>query len=420
MPTPGGGTSRFWRIALQVTSLHRAEGDISLSHRVLQIALTVTCCTGVFGFVLWFRHPDPVTLERAIEFWFLAFLLFSVSRVTTMAFALHLRPLVRRERRVLIVGSGWRGQRIARELRAHPKWRYHLIGFVDNDAMCQGEDLVGRVDDLDSILTRRVVDEVIIALPMKSKYDEIQTTITACERAGVQSAYSMDLFTTEVTKRLSLEEHDASAVVLHMVHNDHGIILKRIFDVAGATFGLILLSPLLILAAIAVKLTSRGQVIFRQERYGLNKRTFVMYKFRSMVADAELQQSQLEHLNESIGPVFKIRKDPRVTAVGRFLRKTSIDELPQLVNVLRGDMSLVGPRPLPMRDVNRFSEASLMRRFSVRPGLTGLWQVSGRSNTTFASWMRLDLEYIDQWTIFLDVKILARTFPAVLKRDGAA
>jgi len=145
-----------------------------------------------------------------------------------------------------------------------------------------------------------------------------------------------------------------------------------------------------------------------------------MYKFRSMVEDAEIRQKELEHLNENDGHAFKIRNDPRVTSVGRLIRRTSIDELPQFFNVLLGDMSLVGPRPLPMRDVNRFSESSLMRRFSVKPGLTGLWQVSGRSNTTFASWMKLDLEYIDRWSLLLDMQILARTIPAVFKKSGAA
>jgi exopolysaccharide biosynthesis polyprenyl glycosylphosphotransferase len=409
----------LWRVLLKITRLHRAEGDVSLSHRALQIALTVTSCTGAFSLVLLSRHPDRVNLENAIAFWILAFLLFSVCRVVSISFELYLRPLFRRERQVLIVGSGKRGQEVALKLLTHPRWHYKLIGFVDNEAMGNPEDLVGKVNDLDNILMSRVVDEVIIALPVKSKYDEIQTAITACERAGIQSGYSMDLFTTEITKRRSFGEYSDSAVVLHMVHNEHGIVLKRIFDVLGATFGLVVLLPLFVFVAVLVKITSPGPVIFQQTRYGLNKRTFKMYKFRSMVADAEVQQSRIEHLNESTGPVFKIRKDPRITPAGRFIRKTSIDELPQLYNVLRGDMSLVGPRPLPGRDVDRFSEASLMRRFSVKPGLTGLWQVSGRSNTAFSNWMKLDLEYIDQWTILLDVKILARTFPAVLKKDGA-
>ena len=409
-----------WRGVLRITRLRQVEISSHLTQRVIQVALTVTSCTGVFAIALWLRHPERITGATIVAFWILSFCFLFANGLALEIFESYLRPFFRQERLVLIVGSGPRGQRAAAELRSHPKWRYRLIGFIDDGTIGRAEDLVGSVKDLDDILMKRVVDEVIIALPMKSKYDEMQTAISACERAGIQSCYSMDLFETPITKRRSLEEHDPSGVVLHMVHNDHGVVLKRMFDILGATVGLILLAPLLIAIAILVKLTSPGPIIFAQARYGLNKRTFKMYKFRSMVADAEIKQAELEHLNETTGPVFKIKKDPRITGVGRFIRKTSIDELPQLVNVLRGDMSLVGPRPLPMRDVNRFSEASLMRRFSVRPGMTGLWQISGRSNLNFANWIKLDLEYIDQWTIILDAKILARTLPAVLKKDGAA
>jgi lipopolysaccharide/colanic/teichoic acid biosynthesis glycosyltransferase len=161
-------------------------------------------------------------------------------------------------------------------------------------------------------------------------------------------------------------------------------------------------------------------VLFSQERHGLHKRRFRMYKLRTMYLDAEVRQRELEDQNEASGPVFKIRDDPRITPVGRFLRRTSIDELPQLWNVLRGDMSVVGPRPLPVRDVQRFTEGALMRRFSVRPGVTGLWQVSARSTLNFEDWVRLDMQYIDEWSLALDIRILAMTLPAVVRGSGAA
>jgi lipopolysaccharide/colanic/teichoic acid biosynthesis glycosyltransferase len=174
------------------------------------------------------------------------------------------------------------------------------------------------------------------------------------------------------------------------------------------------------LAAIAIKATSKGPAFFIQERYGLRRRLFPMCKFRSMVVNAPELLAQLEDQNEAAGPIFKIRRDPRVTAVGRILRVSSIDELPQLWNVLTGDMSLVGPRPMTIRDVSLFSEATLMRRFSVKPGITGLWQVSGRSDTSFDQWIKFDFSYIDDWSLGLDLRILARTVSAVLKRSGAA
>jgi lipopolysaccharide/colanic/teichoic acid biosynthesis glycosyltransferase len=167
-------------------------------------------------------------------------------------------------------------------------------------------------------------------------------------------------------------------------------------------------------------LTSAGPVFFVQERVGINKRRFKVLKFRTMVVDAERRQQTLETLNEATGPVFKIRNDPRITPLGKFLRKTSIDELPQLCNVLNGDMSLVGPRPLPVRDYNGFSQDWHRRRFSVRPGITCLWQVNGRSRLPFEKWMELDMEYIDRWSLWLDLKILVKTVPAVLKGSGAA
>jgi len=194
---------------------------------------------------------------------------------------------------------------------------------------------------------------------------------------------------------------------------------KRLMDVAGATALLILLSPLMLLVALLVKLTSPGPVFFVQERLGLHKRRFPMFKFRTMVVDAEERQEELESLNEAGGPVFKLRNDPRVTPLGRWLRKTSLDELPQIFNVLLGELSLVGPRPLPLRDFERFDEFWFNRRFSVKPGLTCIWQVSGRSQTSFDRWIRQDLEYIDNWSLALDLKLLLKTIPAVLRGTGA-
>jgi exopolysaccharide biosynthesis polyprenyl glycosylphosphotransferase len=204
-----------------------------------------------------------------------------------------------------------------------------------------------------------------------------------------------------------------------MAPEDSRILIKRLIDLVGAILAVSLAMPIMLVAAIAIKATSPGPVLFVQERYGFNRRRFRMLKFRTMVADAEAVQATLEARNEANGPVFKIRADPRVTPVGQFLRRTSIDELPQLFNVIRGEMSLVGPRPLPVRDVQRFSEAALMRRFSMPPGVSGLWQVSGRSNIRFDEWINLDLRYIDEWSLALDLEILARTIPAVLRGDGA-
>lgn len=324
---------------------------------------------------------------------------------------------------ILIVGSGPRALRLYHDLHEGQPGEFRLLGFVDSfDGEVAPEirsKLLGTLDGLENILMRQAVDEVLIALPARSRYAEIQKAIEICERGGVPTKYLGDVFQSRRSGEVHGTSASLTAVPGNIAPDDPRLLVKRGLDILLGTIALIAVSPILVLAAIAIKLTSRGPVIFAQERYGRNKRRFKMYKLRTMVVDAEAQQTSLETRNEVAGPVFKIRQDPRVTRLGRILRRLSIDELPQLVNVIRGDMSLVGPRPLPHRDVSRFSEPALMRRFSVYPGITGLWQVSGRSELDFDDWIRLDLQYIDEWSLTLEAQILLRTLPTVLRGTGA-
>ena len=322
----------------------------------------------------------------------------------------------------LVVGTGPRGRALGRRLAGEPSSR--LVGYVDAGGPSASADPVDRylgdLDHLERILLEHAVDEVYVALPMRSRYAEIEQAMAVCERTGVPVKYLADVFETGHGRR----RYEVSAngdVISISGEREHGpLMAKRLIDLVGASLGLLVTSPVLLLAAAAIKLTSPGPVLYAQERYGLYRRRFSMYKLRTMVPDAEALQAELEARNEASGPVFKIKDDPRITRVGHFLRRTSIDELPQLVNVLRGEMSLVGPRPLPLRDVGRFTEAALVRRFSVRPGLTGLWQISGRSTLAFDRWIELDLRYIDEWSLGLDLKILLRTVPAVIAGTGAS
>jgi exopolysaccharide biosynthesis polyprenyl glycosylphosphotransferase len=323
---------------------------------------------------------------------------------------------------VLIVGTGPRALLLARELETLDPYS-RIVGYVDAASPSADSELrrryLGDLEDLEHIMLQHDVDQVYVALPMRSHYGEIEAALRVCERTGVPAKWLADFFDSARGRR-RYEVSERFSVISITGEADHDrLLLKRLVDVLGATAGLVLLSPVLVCAALAIKLTSRGPVFYAQDRYGLYRRRFRMYKLRTMVQDADGLQSSLEHLNEATGAVFKIKQDPRITPVGRFLRRTSIDEIPQLVNVLRGEMSLVGPRPLPLRDVGRFTEAALVRRFSVRPGLTGLWQISGRSELSFERWMELDLQYIDQWSLGLDLMIIARTIPAVLKATGA-
>lgn len=328
-----------------------------------------------------------------------------------------------RRRQILIVGSGPRAQALHREVCALEGLGLELIGFIDSSewtpAPAIASKLIGGFADLERVLMKHVVDEVLIALPIKSCYREIEDAIHTCERLGVQSTYLSDIFEPSLGRVGYRHAHPFPMRTVKVVHDDARLIIKRVIDIVGSVVGIVVFSPLFLGVAVAIKLSSRGPVFFNQRRYGFNKRLFRMYKFRTMVVDAEALQSKLEDRNEATGPVFKIANDPRITRIGRFLRRTSLDELPQFLNVLLGEMSLVGPRPLAIRDVGRFEEGWLMRRFSMRPGLTCLWQTAGRSNLGFSDWVNLDLEYIDNWSLLLDCKIMIKTFPVVVRGTGA-
>jgi exopolysaccharide biosynthesis polyprenyl glycosylphosphotransferase len=324
---------------------------------------------------------------------------------------------------VVIVGCGPRGQDLRRQILSDPENSTRVIGFADSAEFIRNldTDRSCSLGELEQVLMKEEVDEVLVALPVKSCYNEIQQVIEICERLGIPIKYSARLF--DHARLEPRVEDSASGPFLRVPAAADGprLIFKRMIDLVGASLALLMVSPLLLLIALGIRMTSPGPILFAQLRYGRGRRRFKMYKFRTMVENAEIQQLEMENRNEVAGPLFKIRSDPRVTRVGAFLRRSSLDELPQLWNVVRGEMSLVGPRPLPLRDVQRFSHSWLMRRFSVLPGLTGLWQVSGRSSlANEQDWIALDLAYVDHWSFWLDLVILARTVPAVLSGKGAS
>ena len=259
-------------------------------------------------------------------------------------------------------------------------------------------------------------------MPIKSHYTQIERAVGLLEEQGITAHVLSDLFPQKLAHAISGDFDGMPIVTLGSVPPfSWRTEAKRLMDLFVSVILLLISAPLLAITAIAVKLESPGPIFFIQERVGFNKRRFSMIKFRTMSSDAEARMKDMEHLNEKQGtPIFKIKNDPRITRVGRWLRKTSIDELPQLVNVLMGDMRFVGPRPLSVRDATRMEEAWQKRRFSVKPGLTCLWQVSGRSNLSFDQWMQLDLEYIDHWSLKLDASILLRTIPAIVLARGAS
>ena len=327
--------------------------------------------------------------------------------------------------KVLIVGTGERAKDLVRELEQRADWGVEIVGYLDPDPerigrTIKGVNVIGALDNIDECLKRHVIDEVIIAIP-RSMLEDAEPIVLACEEEGLKLRFMADVFNVRVAKISLTVMGQIPLLTLEPVAQDSTqLLLKRIFDFTVTSFAMPIVLPILFIAAVAIKLDSPGSVFFIQQRVGLKKRLFPMFKLRSMYTDAEEKLKEIEHLNEADGPIFKMKNDPRITRVGRFIRKTSIDELPQLFNVLRGEMSLVGPRPMSIRDVDLFDKGVQRRRFSVKPGLTCIWQISGRSDLPFHKWLELDLEYIDNWSLWLDLKILLKTPVAVLKSKGAA
>ena len=384
------------------------------------------------GFVTAFAFSSVVALfalrtehpSSAIAVGFaVAFLAFVLQRLLLRAFLNYVRKRGRNLRHVVIVGAGRQAAKVAALIRSHAGWGFRIEGYLDDgEPRAELPDAIpclGRAEDLADLLDEEVVDRVFIAVPGR-RLHEFESAVQECEEVGVPVHVAADLF-ENVLSQGRVEQLNGQPILTfdRVNHPMMGLALKRLFDVVVSAAGLIVLSPVLALVALAIKLTSRGPVFFVQERAGRNGRPFGTCKFRSMVLGAEDKKEDLEHLNEIDGPAFKIANDPRVTLMGRMLRRFSLDELPQLWNVLRGDMSLVGPRPLPVSEA-RACERWQKRRQSMRPGLTCLWQINGRSKiTNFDQWARLDLEYIDRWSLGLDLKILALTAPAVMRGSGA-
>jgi exopolysaccharide biosynthesis polyprenyl glycosylphosphotransferase len=309
-------------------------------------------------------------------------------------------------RHVAVVGNAAAAHEFARTIKRHDVWGFKLIGIFTHD-------------EVRDLLEGGGVDELIIVVDRESLNDYTDTFLL-CEELGVTARVVLNFFPHSIA-RMELHDFDGLPLLSFSTTPTNEVLMfvRRILDVLLATVILVIVGPLVMLpAAILIKLTSPGPVLFKQKRCGLNGRLFTMYKFRSMVDNAEQRRVELEGFNEMDGPVFKSSRDPRITTIGKIIRRRSIDELPQLFNVLQGHMSLVGPRPPLPDEVARY-ERWQRRRLSMKPGITCLWQISGRNEVSFEDWMKLDLTYIDNWSLLLDLKILLKTVPVVLLGRGA-
>jgi len=421
------GLAVLWHVLFRARGLYRSRRIGLLVSEWWDIAKAVALGTLILaglGLVLRLVAVD----RRFLAVFFVAGLVGTVLTRSALRLVLgEVRRNGRNLRNLVIVGCGPRGARLGAEIWKKPELGYLLLGYIDDippprsSLHGQPEKLLGGLKDAARLLGTMEVDEVMICLPLRSQYETIARIIAAATEMGLIVRMPADFFELKLA-HAEVEHLDKIPIVTlaEPVPSSLGLFAKRTLDVACTSAALVLLTPLFLVIAIAVKLESRGTVFFGQERVGLGRRKFRMWKFRSMVTDAEAQLPALEKLNEVQGAAFKIRNDPRVTRVGRVLRKLSLDELPQFFNVLIGDMSLVGPRPLPLRDVERIPNGWQMRRFSMKPGITCLWQVNGRHEIDFDHWMELDLQYIDTWSLGLDLEIALKTIPAVLRSTGAS
>ena len=392
---------REWKDIIKATTLGTAT--ISIFCQIFNISIF----TGYFILIFWLS-------STILTVFFRTFLRFFLEK---------LRIYGRNLRFVLVVGTNKRAYEFVRNIEENQGLGYRIIGYVDDKIYFPNGEvkLLGNLSDFSTILNNQVIDEVVIALPIKSHYEKIQHLIEKAEEQGIIIRYLTEIFSTKITKLKTSMFAGFPLLTTYTAIDNYGqYFVKRTMDLVIAFILIILTGPFMLAAALAIKVTSKGQIFFIQKRVGYNKRIFSLYKFRTMRVGAEKERERFQELNEMDGPVFKIRNDPRVTKIGYWLRKASIDELPQLFNVVKGDMSLVGPRPLPVLDYNGFDKDWQRRRFSIKPGITCIWQVSGRNSISFEDWMKLDMNYIDNWSLLSDLKILFKTIPVVIWGKGAS
>lgn len=389
------------------------ERPITGSRRAMMWPLFKGCFFITVGLILAFFFLR-LTVARSMIIWF-GFISFSLvalkEEILRWVFESELGKAQYR-RRFILVGTGYETTRMCRDLKTRSDSGIEIVAELDLNNT--------PLEQLVQMLHEHAINGVILSA-RHAYFEQAETVIRACELEGVETWLVADFFATQISRTTFDDFYGRPVMVFRSTPEaSWQSALKLVVDIFGALLLLLILAIPLAVVALLIKLTSPGPVMFRQLRSGLNGAPFTIYKFRTMVTNAEQLKHELEAMNEMRGPVFKVTKDPRITLIGRVLRRFSIDELPQLLNVLRGEMSLVGPRPLPVDEVRRFNDIAHRRRLSVKPGITCLWQVSGRNQIAeFRDWVRLDLEYIDNWSLWLDFKILLQTIPAVLVGTGA-
>jgi len=353
----------------------------------------------------------------------LGFLFLATEKIIMFSLLHEVRRRGYNSRDILIIGTGRRAEDFIGRIHRHPEWGLRVIGAIEDEEgrmteHVDGVDVIGNVSNIADILHQHPVDGAVIVVPRR-RLQSLEETIRTCEIEGLSVSVAVDLFDLKIAKSSTSELDGIPLLQMKTtVISDQDLLEKRVFDLFASSVLLVLLSPLFAAIALFIKLSSRGPVFFRQERVGFNKRPFIMYKFRTMYLGAQKDLSSVDIYDEIYEPEWKEKKLRYITPIGKLLRKFSLDELPQFINVFLGDMSLVGPRPTLPSEVEQY-EGWHRRRFSMRPGLTCSWQANGRREVKFEEWMRMDLDYLDNWSLWLDIKILLKTIPAVLFGTGA-
>jgi exopolysaccharide biosynthesis polyprenyl glycosylphosphotransferase len=422
----------IWGALLSYFGMYKSSGIKRITESLLIVFKTT-----LVGFVLFGSYVFMLRMQEDISRLFIGFTFLSAALLISLekiAIAHIFNVLGRTDtsfksslivfRRILIVGTSQRAKKFIGIIENNPSLSIKIVGLLDLDPGKKGEivgghEVIGTIDDIPNIINTNVVDEVVFIVP-RSSLNKIEDVLFYCENAGLKIHIAVNLFDLKFSKAKQTELQGFPFLVFESTPDklDH-LFIKRVLDFVASGIALVILAPVFAVVATVIKLTSEGPVIFKQSRCGLYGRKFNLYKFRTMIIDAESKLKDVLKYNEMDGPVFKMTNDPRITKIGKWLRKSSLDELPQIWNVLKGDMSLVGPRPPLHSEVQNYDNWQ-RRRLSMRPGITCLWQASGRNKITdFKEWMKLDLEYIDNWSLGLDVKILFKTIPVVLFGIGA-
>ena len=414
----------IWGGLLSYFGMYRTFRTKTIPDILLDIVQTAFLGFGLTSSVIYILKIEYISRTLIIISFLFIWVILSAEKLALVVFFRFIRRHGYNYKHLLVVGTGKRAQDFLGLVKEHAEWGLRIVGLIDEDParigeVLKGHKVIGSFKDVPDIIHGNPIDEVVFVVP-RASIGKIEALMQFCEVVGITVSVATDYFELKFAKARQTDLHGFPLLTFESVPRDiWGLFLKRLFDIVFSAAALIVLSPAFAGIAIAIKATSRGPVLFRQERLSLNGRKFTLLKFRTMVADAEAKLAGLQSKNEMRGPAFKLENDPRVTKLGRFLRKSSLDELPQLWNVFKGNMSIVGPRPPIPSEVNQYDPWQ-RRRLSMRPGLTCLWQVMGRNRITdFNEWAKLDLEYIDNWSIWFDLKIFFKTIPVVLLAKGA-